>query len=86
MCVSFCTQAEEIWHIIFYKTLKRNVSLTCFSSLTVVFIPSLSLFLTVVKQKEAVEKEAKVSILEAGVTDVSTSVFLLTFSLKQRDE
>ena len=32
-------------------------------------------FLTAVKQKADVEKEAKVSILEAGVTDVSTQLW-----------
>lgn len=39
-------------------------------------------FLAVVQQKADLEKEAKLSILEAGVADVSTSVYFFHFQFK----
>lgn len=45
---------------------------------------SLCSFLTAVQQKAALEKEAKLSILEAGVADVSTSVYVFHFHFSFR--
>lgn len=54
------------YHIIFW----------CFQSIHGCFF--LCSFLAVVQQKVALEKEAKLSILEAGVADVSTIFYFMT--------
>lgn len=73
-------QVGRILYIIYCESFE-NMSMF-FSSLMIAFS-----FLTVVKQKAALEKEAKVSILEAGVADVSTSVhFTFHFEIKGLDD
>lgn len=79
LCVSVDTSFILISHIIFCKYLKNVLLRVYYFSVHWWLLSSLCPFLTVVKQKAALEKEAKLSILEAGVADVSTVFLFIVF-------